>query len=206
MDRHRVQVLDVLLLLEEELDKLGRLFRVLRILEDHPGLSIDLGSRLLPGWPMRLHHHPEVLGIACPLGRVLLDVARAPAIALVEHGGLASGQVGEGVQIAMAQPARRQDRGVEFLVEIEHLDDLLLGEGGPAGLEVEEPAAVGLGQFSHRNIDEERLRREGEAVAGYPAVLVPLHHGFGHFDEVIPGLWRLQPLRPEDVLPVDQER
>ncbi len=47
---------------------------------------------------------------------------------------------------------------------------------------------------------------KGQAVSGHPPVLVLLHHGLGHLDEVVPGLGRLQSLGLEDVLAVDQER
>ena len=205
VDWNGVQVLDVVFLLEEELEEIRCLFRVLRVLEDHPGLGIDLAGSLLPGRPVGLEQHPEVLGIARALGCVLLDIAGAPAVALVNHGYLAGGQIGERVQVAVTQPSWGKDGVIKLLVEIEHLDHLFLGEGGPTGLEVEESASVGPGQLRNQDVNEEPHAREREAVAGHPAGRVPLHHGLGHLEEVIPGLRWLQSLLLEDVLPVDEE-
>ena len=126
-------------------------------------------------------------------------------MALVDHGRLARRQVGEGIQIAVAQPAGGQDRVVQLLVEIQDLDHLLLGKGGPPRLGVEEPSPVGLGQLRHQDVDEEPDAREGQAVAGHPAAGVSLHHGLRHLDEFVPGLGRLQPLRLEDILAVDEQ-
>ena len=120
MDRHGVEILNVIFLFEEELEKLSCLFGILPVLEDHPRLGIDLGSSLLPGRPMGLHQYPEVLGIGHVFGGVLLDIARSSTITLVEDGSLTGGQVGEGIQVPMAQPARRQDRDAEFFIEIQH--------------------------------------------------------------------------------------
>ena len=178
-------------------------FAFLKIIQ---GSASTWASCLFPGRPVWLHHHPKVLGIAHLLRRVLLDVAGATTMALVHRGGLAGGKVSESVQITVAQPSRGQDGVVELLIEIQHLDDLLFGEGGPARLEVEEPTSVGPGQLRHQDVDEQGNARERETVARHPSVRgIPLHHGLGHLDKVIPGLRWLQSLRLEDVLAVYQE-
>ena len=141
VDRHRVAVLEVVLLLVEEPQELEGLVRVLGLAEDGPVLSVERGDADLARRAARPQHRHEVLGVPHALGRVLLDVADGPRAREIAHGDLAGGQRGLRVEVLLSRPALRLEL-VQLLQVVERLQHRLAVELRPPRLGVHPGAAV----------------------------------------------------------------
>src|SRR5215468_801626 len=196
MDRHRVTVREVVLLLVEEAEKLEGLVGILRLGEHRPVLAVERRDAHLPGGTVRAEHGLEVLGVAHVLRRVALDVADGACSREIRHGDLARGERGEGVEVLLPRPALRHVL-VELLKILERLQHGAAVELGPPRLGVDPGPAV-AGQ-PLRGMDEahvELLPRHLHRVA-----LVVGERG-GELQHVLVGLRRLDALLLAQVAPL----
>ena len=129
---------------------------------------------------------PDIIGvgIAHILRRILLDQRGAAAEAGIHHRRFLPVQVGEGVEITVAFPARRHEFG-QALPVIQRLQHLL-GFEQRTVLVVEQLAAIGRHHLADQNIDEQIVARHGQAVDLGLAVLVLVDGQlFRDLDEIV---------------------
>src|SRR6187431_140771 len=107
MDRRRSDILDVVLWLVEELEKLNGLVPILGGLEHSPGFAVELGHERLAGRTNRLRiEHAEIAASHRIWSVLLVETGTAPPTH--DHGGLATRQIAHSAKEVSAQPIRSQ--------------------------------------------------------------------------------------------------
>src|SRR5439155_23394293 len=111
----------VMFFLEEELQELERLVRILRLREYRPVLAVERGDADLAGRTVRPQQRHERLRAPEILRRVLLDVADRAGPAEPGHRDRPCGQRGQRVEVLLARPATRLEL-VQLLDVLERLE------------------------------------------------------------------------------------